>query len=132
MSEENVDLIMDGFHRFVAGALDIEKRWHENGVLTGPEGWPEQGPFKGHEAIRGQFERLGADYAEFHIADIEVVAERGEWVVIRFTWRTRGRASGIETAAEMAAALRVKDGRILEGHYRWQAEDALEAAGLSE
>jgi ketosteroid isomerase-like protein len=132
MSEENIDLVLEGFTRFEAGERDIEERWHANGVLTGPDGWPEQGPFEGHEAIRAQFERLGADYAETRFTDVEVLADQGEWVVVHFTWRTRGSASNIETAADMAAALRVKDGRFLEGHYRWHAEDALEAAGLSE
>jgi len=132
MSEEKLDLILEGFERFEAGELYFERRWHENAVLTGPEGWPEQGPFEGREAIRAQFERLGVDYAETRFTDVQMLAEQGEWVVVRFTWRTRGLASDIETAADMAAAYRVKDGRFLEAHYRWHAEDALEAAGLSE
>ena len=132
MSQENVDFIVDGFKRYEKGELEFAERWHENGVLTGPEGWPEQGPFHGPEAIQGQFERLRTEYADAGITDIQVLADEGEWVVVRFTWRTRGLASGIESAADMAAALRVKDGRFLEGHYRWHAEDALEAAGLSE
>jgi ketosteroid isomerase-like protein len=128
---QNVDLVMEGFQRFVAGVEDPAERWYEDGVLTGPEGWPEQGPFHGRAAIRAQFQRLGEDYAETRFTDIEVLADQGEWVVVRFTWRTLGQASDIETAADMAAALRVKDGRFLEGHYRWDVDDAFEAAGLS-
>jgi hypothetical protein len=132
MSQENVDFILEGFQRFEAGERDIAERWHQEGVLTGPDGWPEQGPFQGPDAIQSQFERLGADYTENRFTDVEVLVDEGEWVIVRFTWRMRGLASGIETAADMAAALRVKDGRFLEGHYRWQQEDALDAAGLSE
>ncbi|MDQ3759630.1 MAG: hypothetical protein M3331_06795 [Actinomycetota bacterium] len=51
---------------------------------------------------------------------------------MRFTWRTRGQASEIETAADAAAPVRVRDGRFLEGHWRWHAPDVLAAAGLSE
>jgi len=132
MSEENVAIVLEGFERYEAGESDVEGRWHEDGVLTGPEGWPEKGPFEGRNAIRAQFDRLGSDYAETRFTDIQVIAQRGEWVVVRFTWRTRGQASDIQTAADMVAAIRVQDGRVLEGHYRWHAADALEAAGLSE
>ena len=132
MSQENLDFILEGFKRFETGERDVRSRWHENGVLTAPEGWPEQGPFEGREAIQAQFERLGSDYADTRFTDFEVLAEQGEWLVVRFTWRTRGLTSDIETAADLAAALRVKDGLFVEGHYRWHAEDALEAAGLSE
>ncbi len=130
MTEENVALVLEGFGRFETGEQDVEGRWHENGVLTGPEGWPETGPFEGHEAIRAQYDRLGADYSRTRFTDIELIADSEEWVVVRFTWRARGLASDIETAADMAAAIRVRGGRVLEGHYRWHAEDALEAAGL--
>jgi hypothetical protein len=78
MSQENVDFILEGFERFEADEPDVEARWHENSVLTGPEGWPEQGPFEGPEAIRRQFDRLGDNYAEARFTDIEVLADQGE------------------------------------------------------
>ena len=131
MSQENVDFVLEGFQRFEAGRRDNAERWHPEGFMTGPDGWPEQGPFHGREAIQSQFERLGSDYAESRFTDIEVLTDEGEWIVVRFTWRTRGLASGIATVTDMAAALRVRDGRFLEGHYRWTPEDAFEAAGLS-
>lgn len=132
MSQAKIDFVLEGFRTFEAGQIDIEGRWHENCRLTGPPGWPEQGPFEGQDAIRRQFERLGADYAETRFDNVEVVADQGEWLVVRFTWLTRGFASEIETAADMAAAFRVKNGRFLEGHYRWHPDEALKAAELSE
>ena len=132
MSQENVDLVLEGFQLYARDELELAAPWHEDGVLTGPHGWPEEGPFHGPEAIQAQFERLRAEYAEACMTDVEVLKSQDEWVVVRFTWRTRGLASGIESAADMAAAIRVRDGRYLESHYRWHEKDALEAAGLSE
>ena len=131
MSQENVNLVVEGFRLFEAGEIDVAGRWHENCRITGPDGWPEQGPFEGREAIQRQLERLREDFAENRVTDIGVVAAKGEWVVLRYTWVTRGSASDIESTTPMAAAFRVTDGRLLETHYRWTEEDALEAAGLS-
>ena len=131
MSQENIDFVVEGFRRFEAGEIDVNERWHENCRITGPEGWPERGPFEGREAIQRQLERLREDFAENRVTEVEVVTAEGEWVVLRFTWVTRGSASEIESTAPMAAAFRVRDGLLIETHYRWTEADALEAAGLA-
>jgi hypothetical protein len=131
MSEENVEIVLGGLRRFGAGE-PIAEVWHEDAVLSAPEGWPEPGPFEGRGAIMRQLERLGADYAEQHFDDVEVVADTGEWVVASVRWYTRGAHSDIETSFDMAAAFRVREGRYAEVHYRWSVDEALEAAGLGE
>ncbi len=131
MSQENVELVLAGLKRFERGEID-ESTFAEDARLTGPEGWPEQGPFAGREAIRRQFERLASDSSSRAFNDIEIVSTEGDWVVITFRWQMQGAASGIETTFDMAAAYRIEDRAFAEAHFRWNRDEALEAAGLSE
>jgi hypothetical protein len=130
MSQENIDMVIYGFRLFEAGEIDVEGRWHDDCLVTAPEEWPEKGPFRGKEAIRRQLERLREDYVENRVSEIEVLAAEGEWVVLRFTWETRGTGSEIESTTTMAAAFRVKDKLLSETHYRFDPKEAVEAAGL--
>ena len=133
MSEENVAVVLEAFRRFKPD--DIEAwgaRLHPDCRSTPVSGWPEPGPFVGRDALVRQFERLVADWAEFEIEKIEAAADSGDWVVVTYTLRTRGAASGVETRIDQAVALRVANGKIIEAHFRWNREEALEAAGLSE
>jgi len=104
--------------------------YSEDAWISGPEGWPEQGPFRGRKAVFDQFERLKADWDEHRFVNVGTVAARGDWVVIRFTWEAHGSTSGIETAFDIWAAYKVVNGLIAEAHFRWDEAEALEAAGL--
>ena len=133
MSQENVEVVLEGFRRFEASDIDTAMlTWHSDSRLTGPEGWPEPGPFEGRDAVIGQFRRLAADWGRNSISDVEVVADRAGWVVLSFRWEVQGDQSGAATAASLAAAYRVDDGQIREAHFRWTPAQALEAAGLEE
>ena len=101
-------------------------------VVTPPDGWPEPGPFVGREALVRQWERLFADWSEFRFENFEIAAESDEWVVFTFRMHTRGGASGLDADFDFAVASRVRDGLTAESHFRWELDDALEAAGLSE
>ena len=133
MSEENVEIVLRGFRLIEASEFDQWiALWDPEGRSTAPAGWPEQGPFEGREAIRRQFERLTSDWERHHFEDLAVIANEGEWVVLTFRWCTRGVASGIVTDFDMAVANRLRHGKIIEAHFRWNGAEALKAAGLSE
>ncbi len=133
MSEENVEIVREGFRRFESSEFDeAGSLWHLDAWITGPEGWPERGPFEGREAVLGQFKRLAADWGEHQVSDVEVVADQAAWVVLTFRWQVEGGRSGATTTADLAAAYRVVDSLIREAHFRWTREEALEAAGLRE
>jgi ketosteroid isomerase-like protein len=131
MSDENVELVRAALEAFTRGSFD-EDFFAEDATMTALDGWPERGPFKGREEIRRQFERLASDWSRHAFADVEVVSHEDDWVVIAFCWTTRGAASGLEAKFEMAAAYRVDNGEFAEAHFRWNRQQALEAAGLSE
>jgi ketosteroid isomerase-like protein len=133
MSRENVDVVLEGIRRFQASDFEgVARLWQPDSWITGPKGWPEPGPFEGREAVIAQFRRLAEDWGENRFPDTRVVADRGDWVVVALRWEVRGGRSGVVTAADIGAAYRLRDGRMCEGHFRWTAADALEAAGLEE
>jgi ketosteroid isomerase-like protein len=132
MSQENVELALETFRRFKPGDDSWIELWDPEAHLTSPDGWPEQGPFVGREAIVEQFERLRADWSEWRFEDFEVKAAPGEWVVLSFRWHTRGATSGIETDFPLAVAYRIESELVCEGHFRWAIDQALEAARLRE
>jgi ketosteroid isomerase-like protein len=132
MSEENVEAIQKGIDAFDPNDPDWVALWHPDSRSTYAEGWPERGPFVGREAVIRQFRRVTDDWSESRFEDRKVIAESEGWVVVSWRWLTRGAVSGIEGEFYVAAALRVQEGRIIEVHFRWNDDEALEAAGLSE
>jgi hypothetical protein len=84
----------------------------------------------GLDAARQLFEGAFEVFPEFDLENVEIVAASREWVVARFHGSNRGRASGIASDINFAAAYRVKDGRLAEWAARWRVDEALEAAGL--
>ena len=133
MSKDNVAVVLEGLRLFEAFDFDgMARLWHPDVRITGPEGWPERGPFEGRDAVVGQFRRLAADWGKQRISDVDVVADRAGWIVLTFRWEVQGVRSGVATATSIAAAYRVEDGWICEGHFRWTREEALEAAALRE
>jgi ketosteroid isomerase-like protein len=133
MSEENVELVMESIRRFTPENLDSwAELWHPDTRMTMPEGSPEPGPFVGLGAVRGQFERAWEVGSGLRVSDVKVVADQGEWVVFTYHVHTQGVSSGLGIEADLAAAYRIENGLLTEYHARWNADDALEAAGLSE
>jgi ketosteroid isomerase-like protein len=133
MSQENVDVVLEGFPLFEAEDFDgLTRLWHPDGRVTAQEDWPEPGPFEGRDAVIEQFRRLASDMGQHRFREVKVLAEDESWVVVAFVWDVRGAGSGAAVASKMAAAYRVTGGQIIEANFRWTPEEALEAAGLSE
>jgi ketosteroid isomerase-like protein len=133
MSQENVELVLESIHRFRPGGLDEwAQLWHPDTRLTIAEGWPEPGPFIGLDAVRREFERVIDSFSALRFENVEIVADSGQWVVATYRVPARGTASGLESDFRFAVAYRVEDGLLTECAVRWQVDEALEAAGLSE
>jgi ketosteroid isomerase-like protein len=133
MSQENVELVLESIRRFRPGGLDEwAQLWHPDTRLTIAEGWPEPGPFIGLDAVRREFERVIDSFSALRFENVEIVADSGQWVVATYRVPARGTASGLESDFRFAVAYRVEDGLLTECAVRWQVDEALEAAGLSE
>jgi ketosteroid isomerase-like protein len=135
MSEENVELVLEYLRLAEGDDVDVEgiaTLMHPEITSTAVRGWPEQGPFVGRDAVLAETKRLNESWGESRFTDIDVVADEGDWVVVAFQWHVRGAGSGIATHFDVAVAVRVKEGRVIEWHSRWSRDEALEAAVLSE
>ena len=122
---------MQGLRDFEREDFDaMGRNWSDDVLVSGPEGWPEVGPFVGRAAVRGQFERLTSDFASHRFRDVNVVRDDGEWVVLGFLWDVSGAESGATITSSLAASYRLRDGKLTEAHFRWTAEEALAAAGI--
>ena len=133
MSQENVDLYLEARDRLVAEDFDgFARLLHPEVSTTALEGWPEPGPHHGRDAVRAALERIVAEFDEQRFTDTEVVVEHDDWTVIAYRWRVRGSGSGLETHFDLVVAFRVIDAQLIEMHFRWTADDALDAAGLRE
>jgi ketosteroid isomerase-like protein len=129
---QNVEIVREAFRRFESEDFEgLEELWGPDASLTGPEGWPEPGPFVGRDAVMRQFRRLASDMGEHHFTDLDFVTETENWIVLRYSWEMRGAGSGAGVATKLAGALRLEDGHLVESHFRWTPEEALEAAGLT-
>lgn len=134
MSDEQLEITRETVRLIDAGELDGMRAYlHPDIALWAPRGWPEPGPMEGPDAVVRQYERLNADYAERRTEVLELtdhVTDSGEWVLGGIVWHTRGRASGIETAAELWFTNHFRDGKIVEIRFFWSRDEAVAAAGF--
>lgn len=132
MSQENYEVVLAGFRCFESWDLAGFRRLVDpDSTATGFEDWPEPGPWIGPDALIHQLERITADWSNHRIVDPELVAEDGEWVIVQYRWQVEGSTSGIETGIDLVGAFRVRNGLMVELHWRRNLDGALEAAGLS-
>ena len=91
MSQENVEVVRAGFQAWNAGDLDaFRDLFHPDVVLRSPEGWPEQGPYVGLEAVMLSFEQLREAWDTVSHEPVTDFIDIGDRVVIRSTLRGIG------------------------------------------
>ena len=131
VSQENIEVVFAAFRRFEADDMSGFRALLDPGIAaTAAAGWPEPGPWIGADALVTQLERIRAGWSEHGMAQVEILAERGEWVVIEYSWETEVATSGIATVFDLVGAFRVRNGLIAEAHFRWNRAEALKAARL--
>jgi ketosteroid isomerase-like protein len=99
-------------------------------VIPDPSG-PDKGPYRGHAAIRMFIEGLREEWErdEVVLGDLRGV---GDMVLARARWRTRGRASGIETDVDVTCVSAMEHGKITWQRFYFDHDEALKAVGLEE
>jgi rhodanese-related sulfurtransferase len=134
VSQENVEVVFAAFRRFEADDMTGFGALLDPGIVATAAGWPEPGPWIGADALVTQLVRIRAGWSEHRMAQVEMLAERGEWVVIDYySWETEGATGGIiDTVFDVVGAFRVRNGLIAEAHFRWNRAEALKVARLSE
>jgi ketosteroid isomerase-like protein len=131
MSQQNVQVVHEAIRCFSASDLEgLLELYHQDAVVTAPEGWPEGGDFDGRDAIAAQMGRLMEDWRQ-HTLRAESIEAEGDWVVARLHWDVRGAESGVPMQMDVSAAYRLRQGKLAETVFTWDHGDARKAAGLS-
>ena len=132
MSQENVELVREGFASWNAGdfdffldnaAPDIEL-FSRFGSLTGE-------PYRGHAGVREWLAEIQHNFERFDLW-LDEARDLGDEVLAIGGIDLRARGSGIDLRQRMGWVLEFRDGRVARMRFYAQPEEALEAVGLSE
>ena len=132
MSEENVNIMRQGYDAFNRGDIDAvmdlmdpEIEWQEPDV----EGAPARGTHHGPEAVANNV--FGS--VEEHWDEFQVVAEEfldaGDRVVVLGHFRVRGKATGKSVDAPFAHVWTLRDGKVVHHHNYVDTATFLESLG---
>jgi ketosteroid isomerase-like protein len=142
MSEENVEVVRrilevwrgegppkgDRFRRDLlsSGLLDAEIEW------VNPPDAVEPGVRRGIEAFARAAQAVTDTFDGVRLEVDEIILDAGERVVLLATMHVRGRGSSAEVAIQLGHIWTIREGKAVRFEWFNDADQALEAAGLSE
>jgi ketosteroid isomerase-like protein len=133
MSQENVDIVRRSFEAFARGDFDaaFSTFGHSSEWRTAADE-PDQQTYRGIAALRDFVGSLSEPWADRFedVMEFEGFIDRGDWVVVPWSARLRGRGSGIPVEVTETYAVRVQDAKIVRVEEYRSKEQALEAVGL--
>ena len=110
---------------FLWELIDDEVEW-----VVDPNAWLAD-TYRGRDGLRVMLGRLAEAFDRFQI-DVDRYVDAGEAVVILGRSKVHGGLSGVTTGQPLAFVFRIRDRRVAAVRSFLQAEEALEAVGLSE
>jgi ketosteroid isomerase-like protein len=132
MSRENVALVRRSFEAFARGDFDAAFSGYDPGAewCTAADE-PDQQTYRGMEGVRHFVESLSDPWQDrfTDVMEFEAFIDRGDWVVVPWSARLRGRGSGVPIEIKETYAVRVRDARIVRVEEYRSREQALEAIG---
>jgi ketosteroid isomerase-like protein len=129
MSQENVEIVRAAVEAWNAGNMDaIGEGLHPNVIAAPLEGWPEQGPFMGREAVMGWYAQVREAW-DVDMVEPASFIEAGDRVIGRVRWR--GAGQGPESIMEFTVVYTLRKGSVVYIEFFWDHAEALETVGLS-
>jgi ketosteroid isomerase-like protein len=132
LSAENVETVRRAMEVFASGDLDgFLTALHPDTEWRSASDEPNAQTYRGHDGIR----RFAAEISEAWAGRFndtmafEDFIDLGDWVVVPWTARLRGRISGIEVEVNETYAVRVEDGLIVRVDEYRTREEAIDAVG---
>jgi ketosteroid isomerase-like protein len=134
MSQENVEVVQEAFAAFDRGDVDaLLELCAEDIVITQPQELPGASRRQhGHSGVLEAFSIWPEQWDEYRVEPPQLVADQGDYVVVRARQRGRGKQSGVEIDMEFTFLFVVRGGKLAEWQIFVGEEQALEAAGLSD
>jgi ketosteroid isomerase-like protein len=132
MSQDNVEIVREGFARwnegdydflFESAAPDVELL-SRFGSLTGE-------PYRGREGVREWLADIQQNFERFDLW-LDDVRDLGDDVLAIGGIEMRARGSGVDLKEPMGWVLEFRDGLLARMRFYAQPAEALEAVGLSE
>ena len=137
MSEENVEIVREAFDQKARRDKRVLEVYDPNVEMDFSES-----PFADFMTTSGRRRGIGEvqrafrdwyDAFENVETDVDELIDAGDHVIVVFTYRSTGRASGAEVAwKRMAGLWTFRNGKVVRVAWLRTREQALEAAGLSE
>jgi ketosteroid isomerase-like protein len=133
MSEQNVELIRQGFEYFQATGDVREDAFHPDFVwdMSTFRGWPERKTYAGIDGMR-EFFRDWRDAWDDWGLDVEALRDAGDQVVAIVRQRGRSKTTGLAVDMTFAQVYTMRDGKQIRMEMYADPSEALEAAGLSD
>ena len=128
MSQDNIELVRRSFEAFARGDFDTAFAAHDaESIWCTAADEPDQGTYRGIAALRSFAESLDELWEDRFdgVMEFEDFIGRGDWVVVPWTARMRGRGSGITVDVSETYAVQVRDGRIVRVEEYRHVDDAL-------
>jgi ketosteroid isomerase-like protein len=134
MSQENVNLVQAAFAAFDRGDTEAVLDFcAEDIVITQPQELPGADRHQfGHAGVLEAFSIWPELWDEYRIEPPQLVADPGDYVVVKARQRGRGKQSGVEVEMDFTFLFVVRGGKLAEWQIFVSEEQALQAAGLSE
>ncbi len=132
MSQENVEIVRNGYERFAAtGDLSEENitadfAWD----MSNFQGWPEQQVYEGIEGARA-FLRAWTGAWDDWVLEVDAFHDAGDKVVAMTRQRGRSKAAGMPVEMFFAQVWTIRDGKQARMEMYSDPDAALEANGLS-
>jgi ketosteroid isomerase-like protein len=133
MSQENVELVRQGFAAYDRDGLDgLAEFWHPDINWRAAEGaLDDVGLMEGPDAIRDYYRQWEETFEAVRMETEELI-DAGDQVVAVVRGIGRMKDSDAEIDMRYAIVFTIRDGKIAAGAEYFTREQALEAVGLSE
>ena len=132
MSQENVEIVREGYERFAATGEFVADLATDDFVwdMSNFHGWPEQQTYEGVDGA-GAFLSEGMDAWEDRELELEALHDAGDMVVALVHQRGRSKEGGLPVEMSFAQVYTLRDGKQARMEMYSDRDEALEAAGLS-
>jgi ketosteroid isomerase-like protein len=133
MSQENVEIVRNGYERFAASGEFTDEIVTADFVwdMSNFHGWPEQQVYEGADGAR-TFLREWTDAWEDWKLEIDALHDAGDRVVALMRQHGRSKAAGMPVEMSFAQVWTLRDGKEARMDMYSDPGEALEAAGLEE
>jgi ketosteroid isomerase-like protein len=133
MSQENVEIVREGYERFAATGEVVVDLTADDFVwdMSNFHGWPEQQMYEGVAGVQGFLSEWMDTWEDWEL-EVEALLDAGEKVVALVHQRGRSRAAGMPVEMSFAQVWTVRAGKQARMEMYSDREEALRDTGVEE